>query len=119
MGLPNATHQASATAVKNIGAYISLHTDAGSTQITGSDEAAGITRKQTTWNAGAWNSGLGRFVYTGSEVNIPVAAGTIKGGGIWSAVSSGTFAGSDRFAGGDVIVAGTNGSIDVTPTVMG
>jgi hypothetical protein len=105
--------------VKNLGAYISLHTDASATQITGSDEVTGgsYTRKLGTWDAGAWNSGQGRFIFTSSEVNIPCPAGTVKGGGIYSAASSGTFVGSDQFTGGPVIVSGTNGSIDVTAQV--
>ena len=117
MGISQATHQASATAVKNLGAYITLHTGAGG-GANGSNEAA-VTRKQTTWNAGAWNVGLDRFIFTGTEVNIPCPAGTYSEGGIFSAATGGTFVGSAAFAGGSVLVSGSSGSIDVTPTIRG
>lgn len=119
MGIHNDSHQAAATAVKNRGAYISLHTSANTAQTTGSDEASGITRKLTTYDAGAWSTPLSRWVFTGSEVNIPCPAATYAGAGIWSALTGGNFVGSAPFSTGPVIVSGTNGSIDVTPAVMG
>lgn len=111
MGIPNATHQAAATAISALGAYISAHTGAGGT--TGANEATGgsYARKLTTWTPGATG------VVNGSTVNVPVAAGTYVEGGIWSAVSAGTFVGSQAFAGGNVIVSGVGASIDITPSV--
>lgn len=112
MGIPNATHQAASNAIANLGRYISIHTDAGA-GTTGANEASGggYTRKQTTWTPGSTGTN------TGSEVNIPVPAGTYSEGGIWSAASSGTFVGSAAFAGGNVVVSGSGASIDVTPTI--
>ena len=118
MGIHNDTHKDSATAIKNRGAYISLHTSAIATEVTGADEASGVTRKLTTWGGGAWSSALNRHVFTGTEVNIPCAAATYAGGGIWSALTAGNFVASSPFSTGPVIVSGTGGSIDVTPAVM-
>ena len=111
MGIPNATHQSASNAIAGLGAYISLHTaDAGTT---GTSEATGggYARVQTTWTAGSTGTN------TGSVVNISCAAGTYVQGGIWSAVSSGTFVGSASFSGGNVVVSGTGASISVTPSV--
>ena len=111
MGIPNPTHQAASNAIAALGTWISLHTAAAGT--TGASEATGggYARKQTTWTPGTTG------VNTGSEVNIPCAAGTYVEGGIFSAVSGGTFVGSAAFGGGNVVVSGTGASIDVTPTV--
>lgn len=111
MGIPNPTHQAASNAIAALGTWISLHTAAAGT--TGASEATGggYARKQTTWTPGTTG------VNTGSEVNIPCAAGTYVEGGIFSAVSAGTFVGSAAFGGGNVVVSGTGASIDVTPTI--
>lgn len=111
MGIPNATHQAAADGIKALGTWISAHTAAGGT--TGANEATGgsYARRQTTWTSGSTG------VVTGSTVNIPVAAGTYVEGGIWSAVTAGTFVGSAAFTGGNVVVSGTGASIDVTPSI--
>lgn len=111
MGIPNATHQAASNAVAALGAYISLHTGAGGT--TGANEATGggYARVQTTWTAGSTGTN------SGSVVNISCAAGTYVEGGIFSAVSSGTFVGSAAFGGGNVVVSGTGASISVTPSI--
>lgn len=111
MGIPNATHQAAADAIKALGAYISLHTAAGGT--TGASEATGggYVRKLTTWTSGSTG------VVNGTTQNIPVAAATYTEGGIWSASTAGTFVGSGAFAGGNVIVSGTGASIDITPSI--
>jgi hypothetical protein len=111
VGIPNATHQASATAVRGLGAYISAHTAAGGT--TGASEATGggYARQLTTWTDGSTG------VSNGSAVNVPVAAGTYVEGGIWSAVTAGTFVGSQAFTGGNVVVSGTGASITITPQI--
>lgn len=112
MALPNATKQASSNAVAALGTWISLHTGAGGST-TGANEATGggYARKQTTWSA------TGTGTNNGTEVNISCAAGTYTEGGIWSAVTSGTFVGSVAFDGGSVVVSGTGASIDVTPRI--
>lgn len=112
MGIPNATHKAASDAIAALGRYISVHTGAGGT--TGANEATGgsYARQQTTWTSGSTGTNAG------SEVNIPVAAGTYVEGGIFSAVSSGTFVGSEAFDGGNVVVSGSGASIDVTPRVV-
>lgn len=111
MGIPNATHQAASNAIAALGAYISLHTGDAST--TGANEATGggYARVQTTWSAGSTGTN------TGSVVNISCAAGTYTQGGIWSALTTGTFVGSAAFGGGNVVVSGTGASISVTPSV--
>lgn len=113
MGIPNATHKAASDAIAALGRYISVHTGAGG-GTTGANEASGgsYVRKQTTWTSGATGTN------SGAEVNIPVAAGTYTEGGIWSAVSSGTFVGSEAFDGGSVVVSGVGASIDITPRVV-
>lgn len=111
MGIPNATHQAAADGIKALGSWISLHTAAAGT--TGASEATGggYARKQTTWTSGTTGA------VTGTLVNISCAAGTYVEGGIWSAVTAGTFVGSNAFSGGNVVVSGTGASIDVTPSI--
>lgn len=112
MGIPNGSHQAASNAIAAIGAYISVHTGAGG-GTTGTNEATGggYARKLTTWTAGTTGTN------TGSTVNVPVAAGTYTEGGIFSAVSSGTFVGSGAFSGGSVVVSGAGASIDITPSI--
>jgi hypothetical protein len=111
MGIPNATHQVAADAIKALGSWISLHTAAAGT--TGASEATGggYSRKQTTWTSGSTGT------VSGTLVNIPCAAGTYVEGGIWSASTAGTFVGSNAFTGGNVVVSGTGASIDVTPSI--
>jgi hypothetical protein len=111
MGIPNATHQAAADGIKALGTWISLHTAAAGT--TGANEATGggYARKQTTWTSGSTGT------VAGTLVNIPCAAGTYVEGGIWSALTAGTFVGSNAFSGGNVVVSGTGASIDVTPSI--
>jgi hypothetical protein len=111
MGIPNATHQAAADAIKALGTWISVHTAAAGT--TGASEATGggYARKQTTWTSGSTG------VVNGTVQNVPVAAGTYVEGGIFSAVTAGTFVGSGAFGGGNVVVSGSGASIDVTPSI--
>jgi len=111
MGIPNATHQVASNAIAALGTYISLHTATGGT--TGASEATGggYARVQTTWTPGSTGTN------SGSVVNISCAAGTYVEGGIWSALSSGTFVGSAAFGGGNVVVSGTGASISVTPSI--
>lgn len=113
MGIPNATHQAASNAIATLGAYISLHTGAGA-GTTGANEAAGggYARKPTGWTPNA----TGRN--NGSVVNIPAPPGTYTEGGIWSAVSGGTFVGSNPFTAGSVIISGSGASVDVTPFIQ-
>lgn len=111
MGIPNATHQASSNAVAALGDWISVHTGAGGT--TGANEATGggYARQQTDWTPD------GAGTNDGDEVNVPVAAGTYVEGGIWSAVSAGTFVGSEAFDGGNVVVSGSGAFVSVTPRI--
>jgi hypothetical protein len=111
MGMPNATHQAAADAIKALGAYVSLHTAAAGT--TGASEATGggYGRQLTTWTSGTTGA------VTGSQVNVPCAAGSYVEGGIFSAASSGNFVGSNTFTGGTVVVSGTGASVAVTPSI--
>lgn len=112
MGIPNATHQAAADAIKNRGDWISVHTGAGG-GTTGANEATGggYARKQCVWTSGSTG------IVNGTTVNVPVAAGTYTEGGIFSESTLGTFVGSSPFDGGDVIVSGAGASIDVTPSL--
>lgn len=112
MGIPNNTHKVGSDAIAALGRHISAHTGAGGT--TGANEATGggYGRVQTTWTSGSTGTN------SGSEVNVPVAAGTYVEGGIWSASTSGTFVGSEAFDGGNVVVSGAGASIDITPRVV-
>lgn len=111
MAIPNATRQAASNAIAALGTWISVHTAAAGTTGTSEATGGGYARKQTTWTPNGSGSN------NGSEVNIPVAAGTYVEGGIWSAVTVGTFVGSAAFGGGNVVVSGTGASINVTPSV--
>lgn len=111
MGIPNATHQEASDAIAALGDWISVHDGAAGTTGTNEATGGGYGRAQTTWTPGTTG------VNTGSEVNIPVAAGTYEEGGIFSASTSGTFVGSAAFTGGDVVVSGSGASVDVTPTI--
>lgn len=116
MGIPNNTHQVASNAVAAMGNWIGLHTGAGG-GTTGANEASGApyARQQIS---GAWSPGT-TGINTAAPVPVPCAAGTYTEGSIWSAQTGGTFVGSNPFAGGNVIVSGTNASILVTPTVNG
>lgn len=109
MGYPNATKQAASDALAALGDWINVLTGAGGT--TGANEAAGggNSRQQTNWTPD------GTGTNDGTEVSIPVAAGTYEEGGVWSASSAGTFVGSQAFDGGNVVVSGSGAFIDVTP----
>jgi hypothetical protein len=111
MGIPNATHNTASNAIAALGNWISLHTAAAGT--TGASEATGGTyaRKSTTWTS------TGAGANNGSVTNIPAPAGTYVEAGIFSAVTAGTFVGSAAFSGGNVIISGSGGSIDVTPSI--
>lgn len=118
MGIPDATHTASANAVAALGAYISAHTAAAGT--TGANEGSGTgygPRPQTTWPTGSMVSGL--WTKVGSAVSLPIPAGTYAELGIWSAATSGTFVGSAAPSGGSITVSGTGASLTITPTVSG
>ncbi|CKH14114.1 hypothetical protein PXH78_27015 [Mycolicibacterium smegmatis] len=109
MAVTNATKLAACNAAADRGSWVAVFTNAAGT--TGANEATGgsYARKQTSWS-----DSTNKVV--GTEVNIPVAAGTYKEAGIFSASTSGTFVGSGPFDGGDVVVAGAGASIDVTIT---
>lgn len=111
MGIPALTHQDCSNAIVSGYTWISVHTGAGG-GTTGANEATGggYARKQTAWTPN------GSGTNNGSLVNIPVAAGTYTEGGLWSAVSAGTFRGSAPFTGGSVVVSGAGASIDITPS---
>lgn len=111
MGIPNATKQAAADAVKALGAYVSAHTAAAGT--TGANEATGggYGRQLSTLTSGTTGA------VTGSQVTVPVAAGTYVEGGLNSASTAGTFVGSAAFAGGNVVVSGSGASILITPSI--
>ena len=111
MGIPAATHQAAADAIKALGNYVSVHTGAGG-GTTGANEATGgsYTRKPSVLTSGTGG------VVTGSTVNVPVVAGTYTEGGLNSAATAGTFVGSAPFAGGSIVVNGTGVSIDLSVT---
>ncbi len=111
MAIPNGTRQAASNAMAALGSWISVHTGAAGTTGTAEATGGGYGRRQTAWTPN------GSGANNGSEVNIPVAAGTYVEGGIWSAASGGTFVGSAAFGGGNVVVSGTGASINVTPSV--
>ena len=112
MGIPNATKQAQVAAVAALGNFISLHTGAGG-GTTGANEATGggYGRQATTWTPGTTGS------ESGSNVTIPAAAGTYTEGGIFSAVTAGTFVASGPFSGGSVVLSGSGASVVVTPSL--
>lgn len=118
MGIPNVTHQASANAVAALGAYIAAFTAAAGT--TGANEGSGTgygPRPQTTWPAGGMVSSL--WVKTGSQVSLPVPAGTYTELGIFSAATAGTFVGSAAPTGGSITVSGTGALLTITPAISG
>lgn len=110
MSIPNATLQAASNAIAALGAYISLHTSAAGT--TGANEASGgsYARGLTTWTPGTTG------VNNGSQIDDLCAAATYVEGGIFSAITAGTFVGSQAFTGGSVVVSGTGASVNVTPS---
>jgi hypothetical protein len=107
MAIPDATKLAACAAAAGLGSWVTLFTGAAGT--TGINEQASPTRMQTAWSASTNK-------YVGTEVKVPAAAGTYVEAGVFSASSGGTFVGSGAFTGGNVIVSGTNASIDVTLT---
>lgn len=92
MALQTAALNAAANGVAGVAAYMSLHTAAagsgGANEVTG----GGYVRKAVTWNAasGAIASASGTpIAFTGP------AAQAVAEVGLWTAVSGGTFLGSD------------------------
>lgn len=114
MGIPNGTHQAAADGMKALAnpGYISLHTGAGG-GTTGANEASGggYARQSSTPSSGT----TGTVTY--ANVTIPCAAATYTEGGINSALTGGTFVGSNPFTGGNVIVSGAGASIVVSASL--
>lgn len=112
MAFTNASKEAAADAVTDLGDYISLHT--GDPSTTGANEATGgspaYARKQTTWSAGASDGSI-----TGSQVTFDVGAGTYTHIGVWTAATSGTFIGG--FALSSSATLSGQGQVLVTPTI--
>jgi hypothetical protein len=119
MGIPNATHQGAVNGVRALlttnTAWISLHTGAGA-GTTGANEATGGGYARASSVLGAPTAAT-PAVSTGPQVNIPCAAGTYTEGGIFTAVTAGTFIASAAFTAGSVVVSGAGASINVTPSV--
>jgi hypothetical protein len=90
--------------------YVAVFTTTAA-DTSGEATGGGYARQQSTFPSASSGSA------TGSKVTIPVAAGTYKEAGLFSAATSGTFGGRAAFTGGDVVVSGTGASVDVTPTV--
>ena len=106
MPLTTATRELVAIYFGTLGGYVSLHTADPST--TGAKEAS-VTRQQTTWAAGVSDGAV-----TGSQVTFTsVPAGQYPYLGVWSAVTGGTFRGSQALT--DVELSAT-GEVKITPT---
>lgn len=105
-----ATREAAALAISGLGSWISLHT--ASPGSTGASEAAGTTRRQTTWTAGPVDGTV-----TGSQVTHTAApANTYTHYGIWSASTGGTFVDGNSLSPGSVTVSAAT-DILFTPTI--
>ena len=76
-----ATKESAAGYLAGLGAWVAAMTNA-STEATG----GGYARKQTTWSAGTGGDGI----YTGSQVEIDVPAGTYTHIGIYAASTGGS-----------------------------
>jgi hypothetical protein len=115
MAIPDAGKQAAIDGYKTFiggaSTWVSLHTGAGG-GTTGANEASGggYARKQSVLTSGSTGT------VTGTQVNISCAAGTYTEGGVWTAVTAGTFGGSSAFTAGSVVVSGAGASINVTPS---
>lgn len=114
MALTNQAHQDASNAIANGFTWVSVHTGAGA-GTTGANEASGGSYARKQIPGGTWSQN-GSGLNTGGLVNVPVPTGTYTEGGLWSAVSAGTFRGSGAF-GASVVVTGASASIDITPTV--
>lgn len=104
-----ATREALALAYGAEGNFISLHTaDPGTT---GANEATGggYARQATTWSGGAVDG-----VIAGTQVEVPVPAGTFTHVGIFDAVTAGNFVDSYAIPGG--VTLSVIGTVKVTPT---
>lgn len=89
MPLSNTALQAAYTAVKNLGAYVSAHTDDPGT--TGANEVSGGVYARVQASLPTGSNGAG----TAPAVGIPIPAGvTVKYLGVWSAATGGTFIGT-------------------------
>lgn len=90
--------------------YVSVHTADPST--TGANEATGgspaYARKSTTLTS---TSG----VATGTQVTVDLAAGTYPYGGLWSAVTGGTFYGGFLFSASQT--SASQFQVKITPTI--
>lgn len=112
-GYVNAALDLQVDAVAAAATYISAHTADPSTN--GANEVTGgsYARQQTTWGA---KSGAGPRTRTGSQVTVPIPAGTtVTHWGLWSAASAGTFYGSFDINPDETF--GSAGNLLVTPTI--
>ncbi len=93
MALTTAALNAAANGVTAIAAFMSLHSGAAGSGGANEHSTGGYTREAVTWNpaSGAVSSASGTPVaaFTGP------AAGAVAEVGLWTAVSGGTFLGSD------------------------
>lgn len=101
-----ATKEALAQAYTARGSWVAAHTSA-STEASG----GGYSRVQTTWSAGTANDGI----YTGSEVEITVPAGTYTHGAIYTASTGGTRVDVQPLDAPRTFV-GAGGILRITPT---
>lgn len=97
-------------AVKAAATYLSAHTalpnSSGSNEVTGGSYA----RQQTTWGSNASGD------TTGTEVTIPIPAGTtVTHWGLWTASSGGTFYGGFALSASEVF--GSAGNLKLTATL--
>lgn len=105
-----ATRESAALAVSALGSWISLHTATPGS--TGASEAAGTTRRQTTWTGGTADGTV-----AGSQVTHSAApANTYTHYGIWSAQTGGTFVDGNALSPGAVTIAAAT-DILFTPTI--
>lgn len=112
MGLNVNANTLAVNAVAAAGTWISAHTADPST--TGANEVAGgsYARQQTVWAAATGSPTVTR---TGSQVTVPIPAGTTATHfGVFSAVTGGTFYG---FVDSTDEVFGSGGNLLVTPTL--
>jgi hypothetical protein len=117
MGISDNAHKAAADAVVALGNYVGVFT--GDSGTTGANEASGggYARQASSFPTGAMSGGY--WVRQGSQVAVPVAAGTYQQAGTFSAASGGNFVGADNFVGGSVGVSGSGASILVTLSIEG
>lgn len=105
-----ATLQAQVNAATALGAYISVHTTSPGS--TGANEASGsgYGRVLFTWTGGSGGNA------SGSTASVTVGPATYGYGGVWSAITGGTWVSGGPFGGGSVIVSGGTATLQITPS---